>query len=61
LKIGEPLQLDWEMKNISDTAVWLPGDLSIANEFAEISVTKPSGEEIQMPPYAIRSDSAFFV
>jgi len=61
LKIGEPLQLDWEMKNISDAAVWLPGDLSIENEFAEISVTKPSGEEIQMPPYAIRSDSAFFV
>src|SRR5712691_647693 len=61
IKIGEPLLLDWELKNISDTAVWIPGNLSIEDEFAEITVTKPSGEEIQMPPYAIRSDSAFFV
>src|SRR5204862_6357184 len=61
LKIGEPLQLDWEVKNVSDAGVWLPGDLSIENEFAEISVAKPGGDEVQMPAYAIRSDSAFFV
>jgi hypothetical protein len=61
LKIGEPLQLDWEMTNISDAAVWMPGDLSIENEFAELTVTKPAGEEVQMPTYAIKSDSAYFV
>ena len=61
VKLGEPLHLDWELRNISDKAVWLPGDLSIENEFAEISVTKPNGEEIQMPAYAIKCDSAFFI
>jgi hypothetical protein len=61
VKIGEPLRLDWELKNISDKAVWLPGDLSIENEFAEISVTKPNGDELQMPTYVINCDSAFFI
>ena len=61
VKIGEPLRLDWELKNASDQSVWLPGDLSIENEFAEISVTKPSGDELQMPAYAIKCDSAYFV
>lgn len=37
------------------------GDLSIENEFAEISVTKPNGDEIQMPTYVIKCDSAFFI
>jgi len=61
VRIGEPLQLEWELKNISDKAIWLPGDLSIENEFAEVSVTKPSGDEIQMPPYVIKCDAAFFI
>jgi hypothetical protein len=60
VKIGEPLDLEWEMQNTSGDGVWVPGDLSVANEFAEISVTKPSGEELQMPPYFIKCDSAFF-
>jgi hypothetical protein len=60
VKIGEPLDVEWEMRNTSANNVWVPGDLSIGNEFAEISVTKPSGDELQMPPYVIRCDSAFF-
>jgi hypothetical protein len=61
VKIGEPLQLEWVLKNVSDDKVWLPGDLSIENEFAEITVTKPNGDELQMPPYAIKCDSAYFI
>jgi len=61
VKIGEPLQLTWELRNISDNTVWIPGDVSIANEFAEISVTKPTSEEVPMPPYVKKCDSAFFI
>jgi hypothetical protein len=61
VRIGEPLHLEWELKNVSDEAIWLPGDLSIEDEFAEISVTKPNGDEIQMPTYVIKCDSAFFI
>ena len=61
VKIGEPLQLEWELANSSDKSVWLPGDLSVENEFAEITVTKPNGDVMQMPPYVIKCDSAFFI
>jgi len=60
VKLGEPLHLDWELKNNSDGALWLPGDLSVENDFAEITVTKPNGEEQHMPPYVIKCDSAYF-
>jgi hypothetical protein len=55
------LHLEWELKNVSDKAIWLPGDLSVEDEFAEISVTKPNGDELQMPTYVIKCDSAFFI
>ncbi len=61
VKLGEPLELTWELQNVSDAATWMPGDLSVSHEFAEVSVTKPGGEERQMPPYAIKCDAAFFV
>jgi hypothetical protein len=61
VKIGEPLQLDWELKNTSDRSVWVPGNLSLEEEFAEITVTKPQGDELQMPSYVVRCDSAYFV
>ena len=60
VKIGEPLHLDWQMRNTSADTVWVPGDLSIANEFAEIYVTKPNSDQVQMPPYVMKCDSAFF-
>ena len=60
VKLGEPLDLTWELQNVSDSSVWMPGDLSVAHEFASISVTKPGGDEREMPPYAIKCDSAFF-
>jgi len=61
VKIGEPLHLEWELKNTSDQSVWLPGDVSVECEFAEITVTKSNGDELQMPPYAIKCDSAYFI
>ena len=61
VKLGEPLELTWELQNVSDAATWMPGDLSVSHEFAEVSVTKPGGEERQMPLYAIKCDAAFFV
>ena len=61
VKIGEPLHLEWDLKNTSDKSVWLPGDLSVEYEFAEITVTKPNGHQLQMPPYAIKCDSAYFI
>jgi hypothetical protein len=61
VKIGEPLRLEWNLKNTSDQSIWLPGDVSLECEFAEITVTKPNGDELQMSPYAIKCDSAYFV
>ena len=61
VKIGEPLRLGWELTNVSDGVVTLPGDVSISNEFAEISVTKPNGDVLEMPPYVIKCDSGFMV
>src|SRR5215472_5608852 len=61
VKLGEPLELTWELQNVSDSHTWMPGDLSVSYEFAEVSVTKPGGEERQMPPDAIKCDAAFFV
>lgn len=58
VKIGEPLELSWELTNISDQAVKAPNNVGIAFEFAEIRVTKPGGTTLDMPPYFIMCDSS---
>jgi hypothetical protein len=58
VKIGEPLQLIWELANSGDSPVNAPNFLGIEHDFADLSIVKPDGSTLDVAPFVIVCDSS---
>ena len=58
VKIGEPLQLIWEMTNTGDSPVEAPNFLGIDHDFADLNVVKPDGRALDVAPFVIVCDAS---
>lgn len=58
VKIGEPLQMIWEMTNTGDTPVLAPNFVGIEHDFADLSIVKPDGRALDVAPFVIVCDGS---
>jgi len=58
VKIGEPLPLEWELTNTSDTPVVAPNAVGIEHNFADLSVLKPDGSVRDVAPFVVVCDAS---
>lgn len=57
IRLGQPLRITWTLTNVSERAVRLPNDLSLAGQQARVTVAGPDGEIRRMPGIVVRTDA----
>jgi hypothetical protein len=55
-KLGEPVKLQWTVRNASGEDVSLPNDLSLRAQHTTITITGPDGETHIVRPVVVRTD-----
>jgi len=58
LKIGEPLEMKWELLNVGSDPILAPNFVGTEYDFAEIRVTKPDGRTMDVAPFVIVCDAS---
>jgi hypothetical protein len=58
VKIGEPLHLGWDMRNVGVDTINAPSAVGVEHDFAELSVVKPDGAVLAVAPFVIVCDAA---
>ena len=58
VKIGEPLQLSWDLSNVGAGPVTAPNFVGVEHDFAELSVVKPDGKVQTVAPFVIVCDAS---